>query len=62
MHMHDTFYVPRLNQNLMIISQMFLKNYMIVFKNKSFTITNDTNHQVIIIIIIYKNRMYMLKM
>lgn len=43
MHMHDTLYVPGPKHNLLSIGQMCLKNYSIVLKKKSCTITNEIN-------------------
>jgi len=62
MYMHNTLYVMGLKHNILRIGQMFFNKYMLVFKKRSCIITNETNKQVIATILLYKNRMYMLKM
>lgn len=43
MHLHDTLYVLEMNHIILIIGQICLKDYMLVFWKKIYTITNETN-------------------
>lgn len=54
-------HVLRLKYNILCIGQMSLNNYMLFFKKKHWIIINEINHQVIINIIMFGNRMYIFK-